>query len=154
MEVPVSRAKFYGVLAIVAASTPLALGVETLMRRLTFPPEFDDVRMWLRPTITPWVWITPVLCAVATPLGAALQRWLVRRDLARVPAEQRTETKRIAAEFDALLLSTSAPQLPAVLATLAFMVGSGLAPVVAAMVIGTAGVLVLGWVVARRIPAG
>jgi len=148
---PVGRAKFYGVLAIVAMSTPLALAVETGLRQIIFPPEFDEVRMWLRPTITPWVWIATPACLLAIPLGAKLQRWLVARDLAKLPPERRTEQERIECEFDALLLSTSAPQLPAVLATLAFMFGSGLLPVIVAMVIATVGVLGLGFTVARRI---
>lgn len=152
MAAPVGRAKFYGVLAIVACSTPLALAVETGLRQLIFPPEFDDVRMWLRPTITPWVWLAVPACVVAIPLGARLQRWLVARDLAKLPPERRTEQERIESEFDALLLSTSAPQLPAVLATIAFMFGSGLAPVAVAMAVATIGVLVLGFAVARRIP--
>jgi hypothetical protein len=150
---PIGRAKFYGVLAIVACSTPLALAVETGLRQLIFTPEFDDVRMWLRPSITPWVWLAVPACVVAVPLGAKLQRWLVARDLAKLPPERRTEQERIESEFDALLLSTSAPQLPAVIATLAFMFGSGLAPVAVAMVVATLGVLGLGLAVARRIPS-
>lgn len=152
MAVPIGRGKFYGVLAIVACSTPLALVVETGLRRVMFPPEFDDVRMWLRPSITPWVWLAPVACVVAVPLGAKLQRWLVARELARLAPERRTQAARIEAEFDALLLSTSAPQLPAVIATFAFMFGSALLPVVVAMLVATVGVLGLGLAVARRIP--
>jgi len=150
---PIGRAKFYGVLAIVACSTPLALAVETGLRQIIFPPEFDEVRMWLRPSITPWVWLTVPVCVLAVPLGARLQRWLVARDLAKLPVERRTEQGRIESEFDALLLSTSAPQLPAVIATIAFMFGAELLPVVVAMIIATLGVLGLGVAVARRIPA-
>lgn len=138
-------------LALVAVSTPLALAFETLLRRLMFPPEIDEVRMWLRPMITPWVWSAPVLCAVAVPLGSWLQRWLVARDLAARPPEQRTPERRAAAELDAMLLSTSAPQLPAVLSTFAFMFGSHLLPVVVAMVVATAGILVLGIATLRRV---
>jgi hypothetical protein len=149
---PIGRAKFYGVLAIVACSTPLALAVETGLRQIIFPPEFDDVRMWLRPTITPWVWSAVPACIVAVPLGAKLQRWLVARALAKLAPERRTEQERIECEFDALLLSTSAPQLPAVLATIAFMFGSALAPVIVAMIVATIGVLGLGLAVAKRVP--
>ncbi|MBL8941901.1 MAG: hypothetical protein JNK45_02085 [Myxococcales bacterium] len=151
MGAPPTRAKFYGVLAIVAASTPLAMLVETGLRQVMFPPEFDEVRMWLRPTITPWVWLAPVASILAVPLGDRLQRALVRRELLRLPPERRTEAERVACEFDALLLSTSAPQIPAVIATLAFMCGAGLAPVIAAMIVATAGVLALGASVTRRI---
>lgn len=139
-------------LALVAISTPLALALETGLRQIMFPPEFDEVRMWLRPSITPWVWIAPVLCALAVPVGLRIQRWLVTRDLARLPTEERTEARRVSAEFDALLLSTSAPQLPAVISTFAFMVGSHLLPVLVAMAVSTAGVLFLGVTTVRRIP--
>jgi hypothetical protein len=151
MADPPTRAKFLGVLALVAVSTPLALAFETALRQIMFPPELEEVRMWLRPMITPWVWSAPLLCAVAVPLGAKLQAWLVARDLAARPPEQRTPERRAAAELDAMLLSTSAPQLPAVLSTVAFMAGSHLLPVVAAMVVATAGILVLGLATLRRV---
>lgn len=151
MAPPPSRAKFFGVLALVAASTPIALAFETGLRQIMFPPEFDDVRMWLRPTITPWVWLAPVLSALGLPLGFALQRWLVRRDLARIAPEQRTDGRRATAELEAMLLSTSVPQLPAVISTFAFMAGSHLLPVVAAMVVATAGIMILGLAVVHRV---
>lgn len=149
-----SRTKLYGVLTLVAVSTPLALALETGLRRIMFPPDFDEVRMWLRPSITPWVWLAPLAAAVAIPLGAKLQRWLVARSMDALPPARRTAHERAECEIDALLLSTSVPQVPAVLATMAFMLGSALVPVVAAMVVSTAGVLGLGVWVARRLPAG
>lgn len=146
------RAKFYGVLAVVATSTPLAMLVEAGMRRLTFPPEFDEVRLWLRPAITPWTWIAVPLGVVAIPLAAAVQRWLVARSLAKLPEARRTEAERVSCEYDAMLLSTSITQLPAVLATVAFMFGAALPPVATAMAIATVGVIALGLWVARRMP--
>lgn len=149
-----TRAKVYVVLAIVAVSTPLALLIETGLRQVMFPPEFPEVRMWLRPTITPWMWLAAPLAVAVTPLGYRLQSWLVRRALARLPAERRTEQERLEHEVDAMLLSTSVPQFPALLATFGFMFGSELLPVAVAMAAATAGVLVVGVLVARRIPRG
>lgn len=149
MKVP-TRAKLYGVLAVVAISTPLALGFETGLRLLLFPPGFEDVRMWLRPSVTPWMWLTPVACALATFVGYRLQSWLVAQRLAKLPEKERTAEARGAAELDALLLATSAPQLPAVVATLGFMAGSQLTPVVVAMAVATLGVLLLGVTIIRR----
>ena len=139
-----STRRTWVVLTVVAVSTPLALVLETALRTVLFPPEFEEVRLWLRPTITPWVWSMPVLAGVATLLGLRLQRWYAARQLAALPAHRQTPEKQAAAHFDALMLSTSAPQVPALLATIAFMLGSELAPVLAAIVAGTAGVLVQG----------
>lgn len=147
-----TRGKFYAVLAIVGVSTPLALVIETGLRQIMFPPEFDEVRMWLRPSITPWLWLAAPLAALATPLGYRVQGWLVRRALAKLPPERRTERERRELELDALLLSTSVPQFPALFATFGFMLGSALLPVVVAMAVATAGVVVVGVLVARRIP--
>ncbi|MBC8071621.1 MAG: hypothetical protein IAG13_25065 [Deltaproteobacteria bacterium] len=154
MKAPPTRAKVYAVLAIVAVSTPLALVIETGLRQVMFPPEFPEVRMWLRPTITPWMWLAAPLALVVTPLGYRLQAWLVRRALAKLPPERRTEHERREQELDALLLSTSVPQFPALLATFGFMFGSELLPVVVAMAAATAGVIAVGVLVARRIPRG
>jgi hypothetical protein len=147
-----TRAKVYGVLAIVAISTPFALAVETGLRGIMFPPGFDEVRMWLRPAITPWMWLAAPLAVLVTPLGFRLQKWLVRRALAKLPPARRTEQERRECELDALLLSTSVPQFPALLATFGFMFGSALLPVAVAMGTATVGVVVVGVLVARRIP--
>ena len=135
----------YGLLAIIGLSTPFALVVETGVRRLMMPPEFEQVRAWLRPDITPWAWVTVPLALVGTAVGFALQRWLARRELSKPPrAGVDPETARRKAEFEALMLSTSAPQIPALLATFAFMFGSALLPVLVSMGVATLGVISLG----------
>jgi hypothetical protein len=139
-------------LALVAVSTPLALLLETALRMLLFPPEFEEVRAWLRPTITPWVWFTPILAAIATLGGLRLQRWYAARQFAALAPAKQTAEGWAAVNFDALMLSTSAPQVPALLATLAFMLGSAAPPVLAAIAVGTAGVLVQGLTLRRPLP--
>jgi hypothetical protein len=145
-----STRQTWAMLAVVAVSTPLALAVETLLRTLLFPPDFEEVRTWLRPTLTPWIWLTPILAAIATLGGLRLQRWYAARQLAALPPAKQTDEARAAADFDALMLSTSVPQVPALMATLGFMLGSAIAPVLAAIAIGTAGVLVQGFALGRR----
>jgi hypothetical protein len=139
-----SARQTWGLLAIVAISTPLALVVETGLRALLFPPDFEEVRAWLRPAITPWVWLMPVLAALSTLLGLRLQRWYAARQFAALAPRNQTDDGWAAANFDALMLSTSAPQVPALIATVAFMLGSELTPVLVAIATGTAGVLVQG----------
>lgn len=147
------RAKAYGIVAIVAVSTPAAMLLESVLRGWMFPPDFDEVRAWLEPSITPWTWLAPLGSAIAIPLGHALQRWLARRNLDRLPPHRRTPDREAAVEMDAMLLATSAPQVPAILATFAWMMGAAAAPVVCAMAVATVGVIVLGLLAARRLPA-
>jgi hypothetical protein len=141
------RRRTYGLLAIIGLSTPAALMVETALRHVLMPPEAEALRAWLRPIVTPWVWWTLPATAVAVVLGAWLYRWLLRRELRRLEVRLPAVQARHKAEFEALMLATSAPQLPALAATLAFMCGAELQPVLAAIVAGTLGVLVMGaWV--------
>jgi hypothetical protein len=150
--VPSARGRALAVVAIVAISTPLAVAFETVLRRWMFPPEFDEVRAWLEPIVTPWMWLTPVLAALGIPLGLRLQRWLIDRNLARLPAHRRSAATEATAVTDAMLLSTSVPQVPAVIATLGLLIGSAALPVLVATAVATAGVLVIGGVATRRLP--
>jgi hypothetical protein len=145
------RARALVVVAIVAASTPLAVAIETLFRRSLFPPEFDEVRAWLEPSVTPWMWLTPFAAALGIPLGLRLQRWLERRNLASIPQHRRTPSTAANAVLDAMLLSTSVPQVPAVAATMGLLLGSAPTPVLVATGVATAGVLVIGLLATRRL---
>jgi hypothetical protein len=142
-------AKTYALLAFIAVSTPLALAVETGLRQLLFPPELEEIRAWLRPTITPWIWVMPALATAAAVAGLWLQRWYAKREFFALPKPERTDAAWSDANFDALMLSTSAPQVPALLATIGFMAGAELPPVIAAIAVGTAGVLVQGVTLGR-----
>ena len=145
--------KRFGILAVVGLSTPFALLVETGVRRIMMPPEFDDVRAWLQPDVTPWAWAMVPLAVVATGLGFLLQRWLLRRALAKpAPGGLDPARQRQRAEFDALMLSTSAPQIPALVGTICFMVGAQLTPVLVTMAVATVGVVSLGLAVGRGQP--
>jgi|GEM_PF-1995290 len=145
--------KRYGLLAIIGLSTPFALVVETGVRRVMMPPEFDEVRAWLSPEVTPYAWAMAPLAVVATGIGFFLQRWLVRRALRKpLRAGMSRDEARQRAEFDALMLSTSAPQLPALMGTILFMLGSELTPVLVAMGVATVGVISLGLTMGRSGP--
>lgn len=144
------RGRLWGLLAVVALSTPMAMAVETGMRRLMMPPGFDLVRAWLSPTLTPWAWATVPATLAATGLGWWLQRVLVRREL-RTPRPGMSEAQaRSKAEFEALMLASSAPQVPAVAATMLYMMGAPLLPVVVSMAIAMLGVLSLGLFIGSR----
>lgn len=143
-----SRARPYGVLALICLSTPAALGVETLLRRLMMPPEFDDVRAWLSPTLTPWAWATVPVTVAATGLGwwlfaALTRRALNRRALNKRRPEHSEHEARAKAQLNAIMLASSAPQVPAVAATMLFTMGAALTPVLVAMGTAMLGVLSL-----------
>ena len=149
---PSARGRALVVVAFVAISTPLAVAIESLWRRSMMPPEFEEVRAWLEPSVTPWMWLTPFAAALGIPLGLRLQRWLVRRNLARLPAHRRAPVHEATAVIDAMLLSTSVPQVPAVLATLGLLIGSALLPVLVATGVATVGVIVIGVLSSRQLP--
>ncbi len=149
---PPSRARVYGLLGLVAASTPLALLVESALRRLMMPEGFEAVRAWLSPTLTPWAWAMVPATLVTTGLGWWLFGVLKRRELrlrrpeassaeAQAEAQAKAQAK---AEFEALMLASSAPQVPAVAATILYMAGAQGLPVAITMGAATLGVLSLG----------
>lgn len=130
------------VLALVAASTPLALGAETLVRRLFFPPAFQELRAWLGPSLSPWAWACAPLALLAGVAALLLQPRVRRRALAKLaPGDPDAAGK---AELETLMICTSVPQLPALLATVGFMLGADLRAVAAAIAAGVAGVLLQG----------
>lgn len=148
-----SRARLYGLLGLVALSTPLALVVETGLRRVMMPPDFDAVRAWLSPTLTPWAWATVPATLVTTVLGWWLYHVLARRELRARRPGLTAEQAREKAELEALMLASSAPQVPAVAATLLYMLGADVVPVVVAMGGATLGVLSLGPWIGRARPS-
>lgn len=144
------RRQTWLMLALVALSTPMALVVETYLRRLMFPPDFEEVRMFLRPSLELPVWSLLSLVALTTWLGIRGQHRRVERQMAARPPEEQTQYFRDKDTFDSLVLFTSLPQIPAILATLCFMVGASLVPVLVNMLAATVGVLAVGILSLRR----
>ena len=138
------RSRVLGVLVLVALSTVLALAVETGVRRMMMPPDFEQVRAWLSPTLEPWAWAIAVVTAFACAGGWWLFGVLLRRGLARARPGLAPDRARARAELDAAILASSVPQVPAVVGTMLFMMGAPLLPVVTAMAVAVLGVLSLG----------
>lgn len=130
-----------GVVVLVAASAPAALALESLLRRLILPPEFDDVREFFGPPATDAAWLFAGLCVLAALGGVLAQRRWCHDRMQR--ARDKGEDPAAAA-MDRTLLAMSIPQVPAILSTVAFMSGAELTPVLASMGISTAGVLAQG----------
>ena len=129
---------------LTALAAPAALGFETLLRGLLFPDDFEILRAYLREPLTLVAWALVGLCVVLALLGSALQRRLGDRATARLPADRRTPEGEARARLGAFMLAASVPQVPAVLCTVAFMMGASLTPVLVAMAIVTVAVVVQG----------
>ncbi len=137
-------------LALVALSTPMALVAETYLRRLMFPPEFEEVRAYLQPSLELPVWSLLSLVVLTTWFGIRAQARRVERKMAARPPEEQTQYFRDKDTFDSLVLFTSLPQIPAILATFCYMCGASLLPVLVNMGASTAGVLAVGMVSLRN----
>ena len=121
-------------------------------RGSTVPPDFDAVRAWLSPTLTPWAWAMVPAALVTTGIGWWLYRVLARRELLARRPGLTPEQARAKAELEALMLASSAPQVPAVAATMLYMLGADAVPVAAAMITATLGVVSLGVALERGVP--
>lgn len=153
------------VVLVIAASAPIALGFETLIRTQVFVPwmgaELEELREFYWPTLTPEVrrgaltavaWALVGVTCVAGLLGVGLQRRVTRRRLASCSSAAEHEQARVDVR-DSLLLLTSIPQVPALLATLCFSFGAQLLPVLLSMAASTVFVLVQGRVGERLLAA-
>jgi hypothetical protein len=133
------------IVLLIAASVPLALGIEAAIRNYLFLPlmgaELQELREFYWPaltdelrraTLTQIAWALVGATSLAGTLGVALLRRTAERerDLAKIR--------------DRLLLLTSIPQVPAILATLCFAFGSSLLPVSICIALSTAFVLAQG----------
>jgi len=135
------------VLTVVAA--PVALGFETLLRWLLMPEDFDVLRQFLRPTLTPVAWGLVIACAIGGFVGLLLHRRAVARAMARVPPGADASEVASRARVGAFMLGASVPQVPAILATFTFMFGASLLPVLVSIGVVTVFVVVLA-VLTRR----
>jgi hypothetical protein len=124
-------------------AAPVALAFESGLRWLLFPADFEVVRTWLGPALTVVAWALVGLAAAAGIGGAAAQRTLVQRKLARLPSDA-PEGSRQAACTQVFLLTASIPQVPVLMSTFTFMFGASIVPTVVGVALCTMSVLVQG----------
>lgn len=142
-EGPPEATQGLGITLLVALATPAALGLETLARVLLLPAELEQVRVELRPVLTPLSWGLLVATCAAVPVGAAVRRSMLRRSLAKVEATAGGPKRRAEARFEAMFVGTSVPQIPAIFATLALTAGSAPLPVVLAVAVSALAVVAI-----------
>ncbi len=156
-----SQLPLRAVVLLVAVSAPLALALETVLRNFVIVPmigpELEEIREFYWPALTDELreaalthaaWILVGVCALAGVLGVVLLRGAARRGIERARAEPNADPAELARieVRDRILLLTSIPQVPAILATLCFAFGSRLLPVLVCMVVSTGFVVAQGLV--------
>jgi len=123
---------------MMALTPPAGLALEYALRRVLFPPGFEELRAYLAPHLTPVAWVlaglVPVMGLVARPVERRVAGWWRRRH----PGDGN-------AGLAGLYLAASLPQLAALGATTLFTFGAALVPVAVAVGVATAVVLVLGY---------
>lgn len=133
--------------ALVVTAVPVAWGVETGLRAVFFPPEFEELRAMLRPGLTVVARGLVVLTLGLLWPTWLLMRWLVRRRLRGLPG--RRPDLRAGVRLVAFLGASSVLQVPGVIATFAGLFGAEARAVAGVVGVGTLGLLGLGWVTLR-----
>lgn len=141
-QIPLQR-----VVVLIAISAPIVLGFEALLREFVFIPmvgaDLEQLREFYWPALTDEVresamtklaWAFAGASVLAGLLGVALMTRAGRGEAARPKVRDR------------LLLLSSIPQVPAILATLCFSFGASLTPVLGSIGISTLFVLIQGLV--------
>lgn len=140
----------YALLAAVAVSSPLSIVVETTLRKNLLGRDFQDIREYLRPTLTPVAWAAVGVTTLSIGLGFVVYRKILRHGLAKL-GERAADPNAVARkELEAMFLSTSVPQVPTLLATILFQWGASFTPVAVCIGLSTVGVLLLGLVGPKR----
>lgn len=134
------------ILGVIAVTGPAMLALDFLLRQIFMGTEPAEVRAFFADRVTPIAWCfvpLPVLGGIGgffwypKRLRVALDRW--RRDTtlsAEVAAER--------ADFEALFLSTTLAQVPAILGDLSLILGARPAPALACTAASVTAILLIG----------
>lgn len=133
------RLPWWAVVLMMAGASPASLAVETGLRRLLFPPDFELLRAYLRPALGAPAW---GLC-VATLLLGLPACWVQTRLYARLVAA-RGAAYADRARVLSLYAASTLPQLAALVAALAFTFGAPLTPVAVSVTAAALWVSLLG----------
>lgn len=136
------------VLFLTILAAPVALAFETGLRKLLFPADFELIREFLEPMLTPVAWVLGLVAAGASLLGLALQRSMAKKRIEK-SRDRDDYDARYRHVFGVFLLTASVPQIPAILSTFMFMFGASLVPVLVGIGICSVGVVSQ----ALRVPA-
>lgn len=145
-----------GTLVLVAATVlaaPVALAFESALRWLVFPPDFETVRAFFEPVLTPVAWLLALLSALAGVGGALAHRAIVARRIAKLgPAPLTAQVEAVRNQV--FLITASIPQLPTIASTFAFMFGASVVPTLVGVAICTVSVTAQGALLLIRASEG
>ncbi len=130
----------------------MSLALETTLRTLLFPPEFELLRELLAPTIESWGTTMIVACVAFGIVGAVV----VQRVVTALVQERRALTLDALPAFerridDRLLVLTSIPQIPAIIATMSVMFGGPFSPALTCMAVSSAAILTQALLIERAL---
>lgn len=134
------------VVVVFALTGPTMLALDFLLRHFFFGGQPDDVRAFLTEHVTPFAWCVLPFPLVGGIVGyrwypkrfrTSLERW--RRDTTLAP-----ETAIERADLEALFLTTSIAQLPAILGDLSLIIGARPTPALCSTSIATCAILAIG----------
>jgi hypothetical protein len=148
---PTSQPGLRAIVLLIAVSVPIWLGLETLIRnyvlRPLYGPLFAELRGHYWPELTPelmadrstrFAWLLLGVTMLAGIVGVLVLRHVVARGGKTATPERKLR--------DSLLLLTSIPQVPGLLASLCPLAGAAWAPVLICVAVSTAFVVVQGFV--------
>jgi hypothetical protein len=149
-----SRARRFGLLALIATSGPIAFAIEWLFRTRFAPAEMREVYELTAPELTRFAWWCVPVPLLGLALGWVIHPSLERRALARIqkdpgPSARPPEER---ASLEAMFLATSIPQLLGLFLDFQFLMGADAAPVLATLPVSVGSVLVLGLFPPRATP--
>ncbi len=125
---------------LTAIAAPVAFVIETVVRKLLFPAEFEEFRELAHDYATILAWGFVVIATLAAVAGLFVQRRLAKKRIAKLPASATAEQRERAA-LGAFMLAAAVPQVPAVFLTLLYMFGASLTPAVVGLAVSTLGVI-------------
>jgi hypothetical protein len=165
---PTSQPDLRAIVLLIAVSVPIWLGLETLIRnyvlRTLYGPLLAELRGHYWPELTPELmadrstrlaWLLLGVTMLAGIVGVLVLRHVVARGDASATPERKLSSSFASAQSpsppeaklrDSLLLLTSIPQVPGLLASLCPLAGAAWTPVLICVALSTAFVVVQGFV--------
>ncbi len=140
-------------IAVLAVSSPVSLGAETLIRKVMFTADMREMRVLLNPYLTPVAWALLAVTAVASLAGVPAHRAVHRRLVGKLGERRRDPVACASTDAMALYLASSIVQFPTLIATMTFTLGADLVPVFAALWVAAFAVVAIGVLGARPLVA-
>lgn len=131
-------------IAVLAISSPVSLGAETLIRKALFTADMREMRALLNPFLTPVAWVLLAVTSVAALAGVPAHRAVHRRLVDKLGERRSDPVACASTDTMALYIASSVVQFPTLAATMTFTMGADLVPVFAALWVAAFAVVAMG----------